>query len=333
MLHMPLSEIISKITKAKSLPEEEIKKLIQQKVDGFDGLVSEEGAAHIVAHDLQVELFKAVETGDMKIKDIVLGRRNPKVIGQITQTFEPRTFDKRGKTGQVGSFVLSDDTSEIRIVIWDQRVSWLQDGKLQVGKNIRVKGGYVKQGRYGKEIHLNLRSQIILDIADKIEVIARSTDSPSQTSAPIETTLIEVQSGQDVKVTGTIVRVFVPRFYEVCPECSKSIKESECNEHGKVEAKPAAVVSFVLDDGTASMRCTAFQDQAAAIIDMSAKEAKELSSNEVLLQEKVDETLLGKEAEIEGRVKHNAGFDRTEIMLNKTNLNLDPILIAKKLMR
>ena len=52
MLHMQISEIIEKISAESKLSEKEIKELIKRKCDSHKGLVSEEGAAYIIAHDL-----------------------------------------------------------------------------------------------------------------------------------------------------------------------------------------------------------------------------------------------------------------------------------------
>ncbi len=55
---MTLNEIIEKIKEQSGLPEEEIKNKIKEKQRELYGLVSPEGAAHILAKELGIELVK-----------------------------------------------------------------------------------------------------------------------------------------------------------------------------------------------------------------------------------------------------------------------------------
>ena len=61
MLKIPLNDIIAKILKETSLSEAEINTKIDQKLDQLSGLISKEGAAHIIANELGVKLFEAFQ--------------------------------------------------------------------------------------------------------------------------------------------------------------------------------------------------------------------------------------------------------------------------------
>ena len=55
MFKLPLQDIINKIKEKTELSEAEINSKINQKLDQLSGLISKEGAAHIIANELGVK--------------------------------------------------------------------------------------------------------------------------------------------------------------------------------------------------------------------------------------------------------------------------------------
>jgi ssDNA-binding replication factor A large subunit len=333
---MPISEIIKKLCEDSKLPEDKINTLIKAKIDSHDGLVSEEGAAYIVAHDLNVELFKApTEEGGSKmtIKDVMVGMQNFEIVGKVSRVFPIREFQKQGKTSQVGNFNITDESGTTRIVLWDQKANVIKENKIQLEQVVKVKNGNVKTSNFspnGKEIHLTIRSQLILDVDEKVNVDISKQEGAGEKEI-ISAKISDINANQNVRINGTVVRVFPPAFYDCCPQCSRKAANDKCSDHGDVKSAPAIVFSFVLDDGTETVRCTAFRKIGEQIAGLSAKDAKEKSENPVLLQEEIDNNILGCVIEIEGSVKDNKQFDRMEINISSANTNLNPITIAKQL--
>ena len=341
MLHMPLSEIITKIATGAKRSEDEVKELIKSKCNSHNGLVSEEGAAHIVAHDLNVEIFKVPteNSGKIDIKDVVVGMRTFEIVGKVTQVMAIRTFQKQGKTSQVGNFNLTDETGTTRIVLWDQKANVIKEDKLKQGQIVKIKNGNVKSSNFspsGKEIHLTIRSQMILDINEEVNVeVPKTPEGGSMETVSIK--LKDITANQRIKAQGTIVRVYPPAFYDSCPQCGKKVtpvtEGHKCQEHNIVEPKPAMVLSFILDDGTNAVRFTAFRNEAESLSGMSGSDAKAKAENPVLIQEEFDNLLLGSEIEVTGNVRENKAFDRIEVSINSTNAGLNPVEIAKSMMK
>jgi ssDNA-binding replication factor A large subunit len=336
MLHMPISEIIKKISESAKVPEEKVKELIKNKTDSHNGLVSEEGAAHIVAHDLNVELFKTpTETtgSKMKIKDLVIGMANFEIVGKISQIFPIREFQKKGKTSQVGNFNLTDESGTMRIVLWDQKANIIKDHLIEIGQVIIIKNGNIKSSNFspnGKELHITIRSRIDLETDEKVDVKIEPQTTTGATQA-VAVKLNKISANQKIKAIGTIVKVYPPAFYDSCPQCGKKVIDGNCKEHNKVESTPAMVLSIILDDGTGAVRCTSFRNEAEKLSGLSGKDAKEKSQNPILIQEELDNALLGELIEIQGFVRENKQFDRTEITINSTTTNLNPVAIAKEM--
>ena len=112
MIKIPFETIISKIREKTGLTEEEIDNKITEKLKQLYGLISKEGAAHIVANELGIKLFESV-SGRLEIKNIMPGMRNVETVGKVMQIFEAKGFITENRSGKVGSFILGDETGTV----------------------------------------------------------------------------------------------------------------------------------------------------------------------------------------------------------------------------
>ena len=67
MIQIPYEQVIDKIKETSGLDNAAIELKIRNKLDQLSGLISKEGAAHIVANELGVKLFEKV-SGKVKIR-------------------------------------------------------------------------------------------------------------------------------------------------------------------------------------------------------------------------------------------------------------------------
>src|SRR3989338_5585651 len=100
MFKVPFEKIVEAIKEKTQLSDEDINAKIQQKSDQLSGLVSKEGAAHIIANELGVKLFEAPK-GTLQIKNILSGMRDVEVLGRVTQIFDLKQFKTPNREGQV----------------------------------------------------------------------------------------------------------------------------------------------------------------------------------------------------------------------------------------
>ncbi|MFC1704938.1 OB-fold nucleic acid binding domain-containing protein, partial [Nanoarchaeota archaeon] len=161
MIKLPFNDIVAKLKEKSGLSEEEINSKVDEKLKQLSGLVSKEGAAHIVANELGVKLFEAV-SGKLQIGNILAGMRDVEAVGKVQQTFGVNEFQRKdGAPGKVASFVIGDETGTIRIVGWGNQADAV--AKLNQGDIAKIVGGYVRENQGRKEVHLNDRSKLILN--------------------------------------------------------------------------------------------------------------------------------------------------------------------------
>jgi len=331
MQNIPISEIIERLHQETGLSKEMITDQIKSKVHNLDGLVSEEGAAYIVASELGVQLLKAhVKT--RLISELEPGDINIDTAGKITRIYPVRTFARKdGTLGEVASIVISDSSGAARVVFWDKKTDFIKNRKITEGDVIRIKDANVKQNNFGgKELHLNVRSFVSIN-PKGLEITA---------SSPVvnRKTISKISVGESVAIICLIVKIFPPRFYYACKECGKKVtltpEGAFCPKHNKTQVEQNMLVSFIIDDETDTIRCVAFKQTAETICGFMAKEGYEIvaKDGENALVARLEEFLLGRIVECFGRARENKNVSQVELTINSIDLNPNPIEIAVKLL-
>ncbi len=318
MFKIPLDDIIKIIKEKKNVSEEEINSRIEKKLKQLSGLISREGAAHIVANELGVKLFDQY-TGKVQIKNILPGMRDVETVGKVQQIFDVREFQTENRTGKVGNFILGDETGTIRVVIWGSQADIINS--LTKDTIIKIKSGYVRENQGRKEIHLNDRSRIIINPpGEKVGEVKTSEITRKKINDLKE-------NDENIELLGTIVQVFEPRFFEICSECNKRLKQIEgsfiCNEHKNTTLDYSYVLNLVLDDGTETIRTVFFRNQLENLLNKNKEQLLVYRNNPEKFEE-IRTPLLGNTIKVNGRVTKNTMFDRLEFITNKVFPNPDP---------
>ncbi len=308
MIRIPLNEIVAKIKAKTSLSDAEILAKVDAKCAQLAGLVSKDGAAHIIANELGVKLIE--HGGRQKIKDVFAGMRSVELVGKVTQIYEAKEFARTtGEPGKVGSFMLGDETGSLRIVCWGDQTNVLKD--LKEGSIILVTNAMSKENNRGyKELHLNDQSRVILNPPGELIGDVKKFE---RASAPRKSIKDLNEQDQNVEVLGTVISSQNPKFFEVCPTCSKSAKNSVCAVHGPVTPNYSCVFNLTLDDGTENIRVVFFRNQMERLLNKSTEDI--LAYRQVPDSfEPIHSDLLGKMFRIVGKTNKNVFFDRLEFV-------------------
>ncbi len=313
MLKIPKEYLIEKIKEKSGLSEIEIQKKINSKLEELSGLISEDGAAHIIANEYGVKVMEASE--NLQIKNVFAGMRNIEIVGKVTRIFEVRTFQSGERSGKVGSFNVADASGQARIVAWGNQADMLE--KLKEGDTVKLKAGYAKENQGRIELHLNDRSQIIIN-PEGVSIGEIKTRQDSSRKKIVEL----AANDNNVEIMGTIVQAFDPRYFEVCPYCFKRTKGSgegfTCDTHGPIKPDYSYVMNVVLDDGTETIRTIFFKNQMQHLVNMTHEEilAKRGGSLEDLKN-----NLLGKIIKVTGKTSSNEMFSRIEFVAQIVDAN------------
>ncbi len=307
MYKIPLSDLKQKILSSEKLSAEQLELKLKAKINELSGLISEEGAAHIIANELGVELV-SLSSKKLKIKEVYAGMRNITAVGKVMRKFEAREFLKDNRSGKVCSLVFGDETGTVRVVFWNEQVDLLR--KVSEGDILLVRDAYVRENNNDREIHLGNQGSIIVN--PEGESIGMVREGASFQRKKIE----ELQGGEGAEIVGTVVQIFDPRFFYVCPDCHKRVAETQgvfqCAEHAEVKPVTSYVMNLVLDDGTGTIRAVLWKNQTNNLLGKTEEEVVLYKDNAVLFEE-IKNGLLGEQLKLLGQIKKNEMFSRLEL--------------------
>jgi ssDNA-binding replication factor A large subunit len=312
MLTGNYERIIEKISKISGLEKEEIERRIEAKRAKLSGLISKEGAAQVIAAELGINF----DNERLKIEELLPGMRRVNTLGKVINIFSPRTFKtKKGDDGKVANLFIADDTSNIKVVLWDtNHIDLIENGQIEEGVVVEISNATMRDN----ELHLGSFSEIKITNDSLGEV---KTEKSFR-----EKSISELKNSDNVRIRAFIVQSFEPKFFYICPDCKKKAFQDgnafTCAEHGKVAAEKRALLNIIIDDGTETIRTVAFQDN------LSDLGLTDLEKTEELISQR--ERLLGKEMLFYGTVRNNKVFNTPEFIIEKVE-EINPDLLIKEL--
>ncbi|PSG98610.1 MAG: hypothetical protein BRC29_00600 [Nanohaloarchaea archaeon SW_7_43_1] len=311
---MEPEQIVEKIVEETDLEEDEIEEKVDEKMDEFEGLVSEEGAIHLVAKEADVQIAESSDQA-LKVENIVPDMRKVNIKGRVTRISETNTFERDdGDDGKVRNITLGDGTGTARLSLWDDQTEIAE--KVDEGDAIGISGAYTVEDNQGNaELRLGDSAQVKMMDDDEVPEV-----EADEVSEKTEASIREVRSkNAEYSVRGMIMDVYTSSpFYSQCPECGNTVREDDdgeyvCEEHGEVEPDKALAMSIVLDDGTGNTRVVMFGDRARELLDIDEETEKE---GDIEAVEKAATDVIGRRIEVEGRARHNDYFGTLELIAN-----------------
>jgi len=295
--------IIEKISKYSGLKLEEVDRKIEAKRAKLSGLISKEGAAQIVAAELGINF----ENEKLKIEELLPGMRKISLSGKIINLFPVRTFKtQKGEEGKVLNFILADETSNIKVVLWDtNHISLIEKGEIKENDVVDISNGSMRES----EMHLGSFSEFKKSNKEIGEVRTERIVKEKKIS--------DFKIGDQLSVRAFIVQAFQPRFFEVSKETGKKMTEDE-----KAQGVPTdkrALINIVIDDGTETIRTVLFNEN------LSLLGLKDLENPDRLSYQM--EALLGKEMFFSGNVRKNNFFNNEEFIVDSVkDVNLEELI-------
>jgi replication factor A1 len=150
------------LAKNPGMPRGELLSLIERKKQESHGLLSDEGAARLLAQQLAGLSGESVNILDQRISSIEAGLSDATISGEILSVSQLREFQRSdGSVGRLVRLKLRDGSGQITCVLWDSTAEIVKKEQLGEGSKLRLAHGYTRLGLAGEvEFHLGSRSNI-----------------------------------------------------------------------------------------------------------------------------------------------------------------------------
>lgn len=164
--------------------EKEIFDKLKKKNEEYQGFMSKEAILVLIAKEsgLNVKLSETdidiygindhdVDYDEFKIatSNIIEEMSNIVILGRIGKILNINSFHRKdGTLGNVGSFIIYDNSGSIKVVLWGEHVKIMNEKYFKTNELIRLIGGYSKIGLRNKlEVHLGKNGKILLSTEEK----------------------------------------------------------------------------------------------------------------------------------------------------------------------
>ncbi len=211
--------------------------------DMTGGLIADDSLLRMIAAELNVEVPR--EDGTFKprlsLGHMVVGLNNATVTGRIAAIYPVKIFEGE-KSGKLASVTIVDNDGTLRVILWNEKASFVESGELKIGQIVKFAHGYTKADRFGiPELHIGDRSQIDLNPQN-----IKDEDYPSLDQ--LVTKISDIKTEQKaINLDGTATEVF---------SASTFIRNDQT---------PGKVLRFTLSDGTSQIAVVVWNEKAEEV--------------------------------------------------------------------
>lgn len=262
----------------RGVSEEELKSEIHKKEKKYGGFITKEGALFLIAkeHGIQVrsnkidkEVYESYEEEidynefTINITDVQENMTNIVLLGKVSHIFPCNEFTRKdGTLGIVGSFLLTDMTDTIKIVLWGEQTKIMKTEFFGLGIILRVLNGYAKIGINDKlEIHLSKKSRIILKPDDISNKTLKALEALTLESDAIESFQNKSQrSGHPQNIKAVL------NHEGFINTVSGYVKLRDLKEFKKDNGDPSFLLKFILSDESGAIKVNVWDWQAIEVL-------------------------------------------------------------------
>ena len=240
------------LSKRPEVSREKILEKLKKKKRKTGGLITDEILLRTIAAEFDVEIPSEASVPTLSSGDLVVGLNDVTVVGRVVAVFPSKTFEGK-RSGKVASLIIADKDGILRIVLWNDKATFTDSGKVKVGQIIRFSHGYTREGYGGKvELHLGDRSEIQINPRD-----VKASDYP--TISRFVTKIAEVTpryKNKKVNIVGIVEEVFPLSTFE------------------RKDSSSGKVMRFVLTDETGKISVVVWNEKVDALKKVLKKDVK-----------------------------------------------------------
>jgi len=219
--------------------KKEILERLEKEKRKTGGLISDESLLRMLATDLGVKVSIKTPSPTLSIEDLVPGLSDVTVVGRVIAVFPPKTF-KGNKIGKFASLLITDKKDSLRVVLWNDKASYMESGELKVGRIVRFSHGYTRENRGGRvELHIGDRGEIKINPQD-----VEAKDYPDISKFALEIGKItQSYKNKRVNVIGMVKAIF------------------EVSTFKRQDSSSGKVLRFILGDEMGQMPVVVWNDK------------------------------------------------------------------------
>ncbi len=207
------------------------------------------------------------------------------LIAQVVEDYGVNEIEFEDKVRKVRNLILEDGTGRIRLSLWDD----LAELDVKEEDIVEILHAYAKERGDYIDLVLGKYGKIIIN--------------PEGVEVKINRKFIaDIEDGEAVEVRGAVVKILNDNlFLYLCPNCKKRVEEIDgvynCPVCGDVEPEEILRLNFIVDDGTGTLLCRAYDRRVEKMLKMSREELKNITMG------MVEEEILGEEFVLYGNVR------------------------------
>jgi ssDNA-binding replication factor A large subunit len=192
------------------ISREKILERLEKEKRKTDGLISNVVLLRMIAAELDVEIPSKTSMPTLSIEDLISGLNDVTVVGRVVAIFSSKTF-RGNRGGKVASLLIADQNSVLRVVLWNDRTTLIESGKVKIGQIMRFSHGYTREDYSGKvELHLGDKSEVEINPKD---VEAKDYPTISKFITKIGE-IAQTHKNTKVNITGTVKKLFPTSTFE-----------------------------------------------------------------------------------------------------------------------
>ncbi|MEK6957727.1 MAG: hypothetical protein AABW99_02000 [archaeon] len=209
----------------------EVAEMIEAKKQKFSGLLTDSGAAFMIAKELGVELGKNAPAEHTKIGALKEGMANIDIVCRLKQGFAPKEFEKNGRKGKRQNIIISDSSGEIGATLWNNDIEKFLELGIEKGEGLKLGNCSVTSYKGTLQLNMNYNSSI-----------EKHMENGAEEAKPKTTGITDLDIGMD----NVDVRVKIRKMFPA--------KEFE-SAKGK-----GKVMNFIIAEGVNEIRATAWNE-------------------------------------------------------------------------
>jgi ssDNA-binding replication factor A large subunit len=155
-----MEQLVQKILETGKITKADLDEKVQGKLNSLGGLISEEGALHIIANELGVQLESTPSASQVKVQDVSAGMRNVQILVKVIKKYELRTFGPDG-SGKVASAYVGDETGALRLTFWNDKTTFFD--QINEGDVLDIQNAYSRENNSRVEIHMGNNSNCAIN--------------------------------------------------------------------------------------------------------------------------------------------------------------------------